>query len=146
MSAHYLVVAMHVQCVPYYPIFPHILLTVPCSSHLRASIWFSCNLLLAHTSFYITVLVSSMALSKCEAHLAAFIEGNSEQSLSLRPRLRFVPVGTVEGADVQDETTWFAAMAKGLPGVLGQMLSTSSSANGFLRRPSLSFVDVSMPP
>ena len=34
--------------------FPH-LPNIASSSHLRASVWFSCNLLLAHPSIYITV-------------------------------------------------------------------------------------------
>lgn len=80
----------------------------------------------------------------CEEHLTAFVGKNSEQSLPIRHRLQFVPVGVVEGADAQDKSAQIAAMAKGLPGVLSLFLSKSASATGFLRRPSLSFVDVSI--
>lgn len=122
--------------------FSLLLLTPSCSSHLRASVWFSCNLLLAHSLLYITLLVPSPSLSKCEEHLSVFV---GDHSLSIRPRLRFVPVGAVRAVDIHDSAAQFVAMAKGLPGVLTQILSTSPSANGFLCRPSLSFVDVTMP-
>ena len=122
-----------------------LLTLVSCSSHLRASIWFSCNLLLAHSSVYITILIPSLSLSKCEGHLTVFVGENTEHSLSIKPRLRFVPVGIVEAVDMHDNIAQFAAMEKELPAVLGQLLSTSPSANGFLRRPSLSFVNVTLP-
>ena len=116
-----------------------------CSSHLRTSIWFSSNLLLTHPDVYVTVLVPPPSISKCEEHISVFFGENTNKSLSIKSRLRFLPVGAVDGADAQDRSGWlFSAMAKGLPGVLSEILSASPSADGFLRRPSLSFVDVTI--
>lgn len=89
-------------------------------------------------------MIPAPSLLICEQHLTVFIGGDKEQSLSLRPRIRFVPVGSAEGASAQDKAAQILDMEKGLPDTLSQILSLSPSADGFLRRPSLSFVDVSM--
>ena len=73
-----------------------------------------------------------------------FIGGNNDLSLSIKPRLRFVSVGSFLEKCARDEAAQIKAMANDLPNVLDQMLSQSPSANGFLRRPSISFVDVSI--
>ena len=111
-------------------------------SHLRASVWFSCDLLLVNPSTYITILVPLPSLSVGEDHLTVFIGGNKDQSSSIKPRLRFVSVGSFLENSACDEMAQIKAMAEELPDVLGQMLSQSPSADGFLRRPSMSFVDV----
>lgn len=52
-------------------------------------------------------------------------------------------MGSVEGVGAhEDRPAQIRAMATALPDALGQLLSQSPSADGFLRRPSLSFVDV----
>ena len=73
-----------------------------------------------------------------------FIGGNKDLSLSIKPRLRFVSVGSFPEKCARDEAAQIKAMANELPNVLDQMLSQSPSANGFLRPPSISFVDVSI--
>ena len=93
-------------------------------------------------STYITILVPLPSLSVGEDHLTVFIGGNKDHSSSIKPRLRFVSVGSFLENSARDEVAQIKAMAKELPDVLSQMLSQSPSADGFLRRPSISFVDV----
>ena len=143
MSAHYIVAAAPLPSV-FNPFFHLASLTTSIRSHLRASVWFSCDLLLVHPSLYITILVPSPSLSVCEDHLTVFIGGNRDQSSSIQSRLRVVSVGSFLETGACDGAAQIKAMAEGLPGILGQMFNQSPSANGFLCRPSISFVDVSI--